>query len=255
MTQARLKQTLDAFFRRRMEEDHIPGIDCSVCHHHREIYRFQEGFADRDAKIPITEHTLYNIYSNTKVITCTAALQLYEQGYFLLDDPVSRYFPAMAQLSVSTEDGGTVPAQRTMTIRDLFRMTSGIAGGGDASVGRQFYEETGGACPTVLLPDYIARVPLRFEPGTDYCYGISHEVLAALIEKITGMTFGAYLKQNIFTPLGMNNTAFDLSDCTSGQLAMQYEVQGDGQIPRAIGAKNCLIPPILRESASGGLIS
>ena len=255
MTPARLKQTLDAFLQRRMEEDHIPGVDCSVFHHHKEIYRFRAGYADIDSGTPITEHTLYNIYSNTKVITCTAALQLYEQGYFLLDDPVSRYFPKMAQLSVAAKDGGTVPAQRTMTIRDLFRMTSGIAGGGDPSVGRQFYEETGGACPAALLPDYIARVPLQFEPGTDYCYGISHEILAALIEKITGMTFGAYLKQNIFEPLGMNNTAFDLSDCASDQLATQYETQSGGQMPRAIGAKNCLIPPILRESASGGLIS
>ncbi len=234
----------------------IPGMDLSVFHRHREVFRFQAGYADVENRIPISENTLYNIYSNTKVVTAVAALQLYEQGEFLLEDPLALFFPEFEHMQVRQDDGGSTPARNLITIRDLFRMTAGIGDGDDyRDMGTKFYEETGGACPLSLLPRYLAAVPLLFEPGTRFRYGICHEMLAALIEKISGVSFGQYLKTHIFRPLGMDNTAFALADCVSRELARQYRYMGAGEPLRNEGPANILIPPILKESASGGLIS
>lgn len=157
----------------------------------------------------------------------------------------------MVQQSVGT----VKEAENPVTIRDLFRMTAGIGDGDDyAEMGMQFYMETDGACPGVELPKYLARTNLLFEPGTQFKYGICHEVLAALITKLTGQSFSAYLKEHIFEPLGMENTAFRLSECRSQSLATQYSLLKNGEL-ECKGKANCLIPPILKESASGGLIS
>ncbi|MBQ1280978.1 MAG: beta-lactamase family protein, partial [Oscillospiraceae bacterium] len=253
-----MKTTLDRFLTRRVEEGHIPGVDCSVFHHHKEVYRFRYGYADLENKIPITENTLYNIYSNSKVITCAAALQLFEQGEFVLDDPLYRFFPAMKDLTVLAEDGSVRPAQNHIKIRDLFRMTSGIRTGGtdqSSKIVKRIMEEDGGVCPLTRLPDYLAEVPLLFEPGTQYNYGLSHELLGALVAKITGMSFTEYLKKYIFEPLGMKNTAFRLEDCASKDLAIQYEYNNESGEYKSLGAPNCLLPPFLKESGTGGMIS
>lgn len=238
------------------EEYNLPGVDCVVYHHHQQVYRHMEGVADLETGTPITEDTLYNIYSNTKVITCVAAMQLYEKGLFLLEDPLSRFFPEFANMQVLQSDGSVKPAEKPITIRDLFRMTAGIGDGDDYSeMGMRFYMETGGVCPVSELPRYMAQMPLFFEPGTQFRYGICHEMLAALIQKLSGESFGAYLKRHIFDPLGMDNTAFSLDGCRSKALANQYDYKAETGELISRGPANCLIPPILKESASGGLIS
>lgn len=121
-------------------------------------------------------------------------------------------------------------------------------------MGMKFYIETAGACPVELLPKYLAEAPLLFEPGTQYKYGICHEMLAALIEKLTGQRFGEYLQEHIFNPLGMKNTGFAPDKLESTQRANQYRVLGADQPLEPLGPANCLILPILKESASGGLI-
>ncbi|MBQ8610913.1 MAG: beta-lactamase family protein [Oscillospiraceae bacterium] len=239
-----------------MEEFGLPGYDCAVWRDGKEIYRRMVGVADLATGAPITESTLYNIYSNTKVITCVAALQLYEQGAFRLDDPLSLYFPVFTHMQVRTADGGLTDAKNPITIRDLFRMSAGIGDGDDyKEMGMRFYMETGGACPSAKLPEYLAACPLLFEPGTQFRYGICHEMLAALIEKLSGQSFGEYLKEHIFQPLDMKDTAFSLDALENKSLANQYRYNGAAQPLTECGAANCLIPPILRESASGGLIS
>jgi len=251
-----LEKDLTALLEQIREEDHLPGIDCSVWHHHEPVFRYMAGVEDLATGAPITENTLYNIYSNTKVITCVAAMQLYERGLFLLEDKLERFFPEFAHMQVLQPDGTLKSAERCITIRDLFRMTAGIGDGEDyAEMGMKFYMETGGACPGEELPKYLAQCPLFFEPGTKYRYGICHEVLAALIAKLSGESFGQYLKNHIFQPLGMDNTAFSLEGCRSKSLANQYAWDAASGTMVSKGIANCLIPPILKESASGGLIS
>ena len=253
---AKFTEYLSAVLDDVMAEYNMPGYDCSVWQGGKEVFRRMKGVADLESGTPITENTLYNLYSNTKVITCVAALQLYEQGKFLLEDPLSLYFPEFSNMKVRTADGGVADAKNTITIRDLFRMTAGIGDGGDyEEMGMRFYIETGGACPAELLPKYLAEAPLLFEPGTQFRYGICHEMLAALIAKLSGQSFGEYLDEHIFKPLGMTNTAFTLDKLENKALANQYRFTGEGQPLYCHGPANCLIPPILKESASGGLIS
>lgn len=248
-----LDTKLTAFLDGFMAEYNIPGYDCAVWHRGKEIYRHSRGYADAENRVPYTADTLLHLYSNTKVIACVAALQLWEQGLFRLEDPISLYFPEMAAMWVQTEEG-LVPANREITVRDLFTMTAGIGDGNDYSeMGKRFYMETNGTCPLVELPKYLAGTPIKFHPGDGFCYGICHEVLAALIVRLTGRGFGEYLKTYIFEPLGMTNTAFHPEECVSHSLANQYGYE-NGTL-KNLGSANILIPPILFESASGGLIS
>ncbi len=253
---AGFEKSLDRLLDDNMQEFSLSGYDCAVWQHGKEIYRRIKGVEDISTGAPVTEKTLYNLYSNTKVVTCVAALQLYEQGYFLLEDEVSRFFPEFKNVKVRCEDGTVRDAVNPVTIRDVFRMTAGIGDGPDyADMGMRYYMETGGACPIVALPKYIAETPLFYEPGTKFRYGIGHEVLAALIEKISGERFGEYLKKHIFEPLGMNDTAFTLDALENKALANQYTFVGKDAPLQENGAANFLVPPILKESASGGLIS
>ena len=107
----------------------VPGFDVSVYHHHKEILRYRAGYRDVENRLPITENTLYNIYSNTKVITCVAAMQLYERGEFLLEDPLKLFFPEFQHMSVREADGTLRDAKNPVTVRDLFRMTAGFGDG------------------------------------------------------------------------------------------------------------------------------
>ena len=119
-----------------------------LCHVIGKVRGYKAGYRDLENKLPITENTLYNIYSNTKVISCVAAMQLYEQGAFLLEDPLFRFFPEFEHMKVRMPDGSVEDAKNPVTIRDLFRMTSGFGDGNDyQEMGMQFYTETGGACP------------------------------------------------------------------------------------------------------------
>lgn len=163
----------------------------------------------------------------------------------------------MKNMNVTTADG-VRPAHTHITIRDLFRMTSGLQTGnadsGQDTV-RRIMRENGGECPLLRLPDCFAELPLLFDPGTQYNYGISHELLGALVAKISGMSFSEYLKKYIYEPLGMNNTAFRLEDCVSKELATHYDYHPETGDWANLGTQNCLLPPFLKESGTGGIIS
>ena len=131
---ASFEKKLTAHLDRFAAEYHLPGYDCAVYHHHKEVYRHMSGVADLETSTPITRDTLYNLDSNTKVITCVAALQLYEQGYFQLEDELSRYFPEFAHMKVMQPDGTLTDATKPITIRDVFRMTAGFGDGGSPLV-------------------------------------------------------------------------------------------------------------------------
>ncbi len=246
---------LTEYLDRYMTEFQLPGYDCSVFLHHKEVFRRRVGYASLEAGLPWTESTLIHIYSNTKVIACVAALQLMERGLYKLNDPLYLYLPEFAHMKVRTPDG-LKDARKPILIRDLFCMAAGIGDGREhIEHFKQFFQDTNGECPRSEMAQYLAAVPLLFEPGEGFCYGICHEVVALLIEKLTGVGFADYLKQHIFEPLGMVNTAFDPAECSSNELAVQYSYQGDGVLPKIEGRTNILIPPSLRISASGGLVS
>ena len=185
----------------------IPGYDCSVFYRHEPVFRRWGGYSDREALIPMTPNRLYYIYSATKVITVTAALQLLEQGKLNLNDRLDKYFPEFANMQVST-CFGPAPAEASITIRDLFCMTGGFGYDLSSPSILEVKERTNGRCPTQDVIRALAKEPLLFQPGSRFNYSLCHDVLGAVIEVVSGLSLGQYMKQHIFDPCSMENTTF-----------------------------------------------
>ena len=188
----------------------VPGCEMAVWMDHREIFRCRAGFRDDQMKVPMRGDELYWIYSCSKVPTTCAAMQLIEQGKLDLDDPVAMYLPAFAELTV--KDGAeTRPARKVMTIRHLMSMQSGLNYDLERPAVKAVILEKGDRATTRDLVDAMAKDPLEFEPGTDFMYGLSHDVLAAVIEVVSGEKFSDYLNRHIFAPLGIRDFSFRIT--------------------------------------------
>lgn len=185
----------------------IPGLDLIVYKDGKCVLRYMGGYADPEKKIPIQGKEKYHIYSCSKLFTCVAALQLWEQGKFRLEDKLSDYIPEFAEMTVKTEDG-VRPAKNPIRIHNLFEMTSGLNYVLHSQEMEDFYKEDGYRCPTLKLVKRLAQRPLEFEPGTQWLYSLSHDVLAALVELWSGEKFESYVKKHIFDPLGMTHSDF-----------------------------------------------
>lgn len=184
-----------------------PSVDCAVMQDGKLIYRYMDGCSDTAGTVPLNGKERYSIYSCSKPITVTALLQLYEKGAFRLDEPVSRYLPEFAEMTVQTENG-VKKAENPITIRNLFTMTAGLSYNLRSPMLEKAREETGGRCPTRETMQYLAQEPLLFEPGTCWKYSLCHDVLAALLEVLTGGKFADYVQKNIFDPLDMRDSTF-----------------------------------------------
>lgn len=205
----------------------IPWAEVLVMHRNETVFRYRNGYANLEEQIPIDDRRIINLYSMTKIMTCTAALQLVEKGAMLLSDPLSAYLPEYAEMTVrkTLPDGGIARerAERPITVRDLFAMTAGFSYDLGAPSIREVVERTNGRVPTREFAAALAKEPLLFEPGTRWNYSLCHDVLAALVEVVDGRRLGAYVRDEITGPLGMRDTGFDLSEEQRSRLAPQYE--------------------------------
>ncbi len=215
----------------------IPGNDILVCIDGEPVYRSFRGVSDRERKIPMNGKERYNIYSATKVFTVVAALQLYEKGAFQLDDPIADYLPEFAEMQV-LENGVLRPAKRQITIRHLFTMTAGLTYDTRMPELDQAYIETEGRCPTRETMKYLAKHPLSFDPGEHWQYSLCHDVLAALVEVLSGERFGMYLKKHIFNVVGMPRTTMLLPEEELITLAAQYRYDPEKKIFENCGKAN-----------------
>ena len=190
------------------------------------------GYADRERKVEVSEGTIWRIYSMTKPITAVALMTLYERGAFALTDPVSRFLPGWAGLEVAEvgEDGKTrlVAPARPMQIRDLMMHMSGIGygeGNADLEVA-PLASKAGGRFridnDLASMTERLARTPLRFHPGTHWLYSLGLDVCGRLVEIISGVRFDEYLRREIFSPLGMHDTAFKVDEKDVGRFAAAY---------------------------------
>ena len=214
----------------------VPGYDFTLRRHGEVLLRRTEGFSDREAGIPMTGRERFNLYSCSKLITCSAALQLWERGLFRLDDELGEYMPEFAEMKVRTPSGEIVPARNRITIRHLFTMTAGFNYNLSLPAILRCYDETHGAAPTRECIRRLAEEPLDFEPGTDWQYSLCHDVLAALVEAISGMPFNDYVTQHIFLPLGMKDSTFLLPAAEFPTVAEQYRYFDGAVVP--IGPRN-----------------
>ncbi|MCL2663371.1 MAG: beta-lactamase family protein [Oscillospiraceae bacterium] len=236
----------------------IPGTDLSLYLKGNEVFRHQTGFADLESQTPIKPDTLYAIWSMTKVVTCAAALRFYEEGKFLLTDPLYEYLPDFKDMTFrKTRANGEVdiePCTQPIKIVDLFTMSSGLT----YNVSNKLIAaaETAKNKDLQEAVSALSKEALYFEPGTRWHYGLSHDVLGALIEVLSGKTFGEYLHDNIFAPLDMEDTFFSLSipEDKAGRIATAYEFD---EITRKHkkAAPTPMIGDWRFESGGGGLIS
>ena len=199
----------------------IPGYDCIVKHHGETVYRRWNGCSDKETGRKMTGDELYYVYSCSKIITCTAAMQLYEKGLFSLDEPLWHYLPEAKFMAVKS-DGGIVPAKNTIKIANLFSMTAGLNYDRNSKGIKDVAAATNGRCPTREIVRGILSEPLDYEPGMKWQYSLAHDVLAALVEVISGQLFNDYVTKNIFQPLGMKNTTYILTPELQKRIATLY---------------------------------
>lgn len=185
----------------------VPYFDVIIYKDGKEILRHMDGFVDVEKKLPVRGDEQINVYSNSKPVTVAAALQLWEKGLFDLEDELSVYMPEYKEMTVQTENG-VVPAKNPIRIKHLFTMTAGFSYSLAGDWLDQLRRDTDGRCPTREVARYLAKEPLIYEPGTDYQYSLAHDVLAALVEVLSGQSFNDYVKENVFDPLGMTRSTF-----------------------------------------------
>ena len=171
----------------------VPGFDLVIYKDGKCILRYMNGYSDLENKVKIDGNERYNIYSCSKVITCTAALQLWEKGLFSLEDKISDYMPEFKEMTVRTDDG-IKKAENPILIKHLFEMTAGFSYGCYSPQLKRCIEETSGKCPTREAMKYLAKEPLLFEPGDRWEYSLCHDVLAAFVEVVSGEKFETYVK-------------------------------------------------------------
>ena len=224
MTFERVRQVLDRF-----TQEGIPGVDCIITIDHTEVFRHFTGFSNRETGKKIDGNELYLIFSMTKMLTCTCVLQLYEQGKFQLDDPISQYLPAFSQMLLTQQTmdvsaGAKVATGQSMgehtavtrdktaknpiTVKHLLTMTAGLDYNLYAPGIRTAMEA--GKTTTQELVEAMAETVLGFEPGTRFRYSLCHDVLGALIEKWSGVSLGTYMHKHIFAPLRMTDSFFGI---------------------------------------------
>ena len=203
------------------EELGTPGMDCVVYHKGNCVFRHQSGFSDEARTKPVNGTERYNIYSCSKVITCTAVMQLVEKDIIRLDDAVYEYLPEFRDTK-KIVDGKLEAVKNTMTIRHLLTMTAGMTYNTVSENIKRGQQETGGRMQTREAMKYLACDPLVFEPGSSWQYSLCHDVLAAIVEVASGKRFGLYVKENIFDRIGMNHSTFLLPENELSQIAAQY---------------------------------
>jgi CubicO group peptidase (beta-lactamase class C family) len=214
---------VDQFMKRQVADQKIAGGVVIVWHHGKIGFFQAYGLQDREAQIPMATNTIFRIYSMSKAITTAAALTLYDAGKLGLDDPVSKYIPSFANLMVATPNG-LRPPTHPVTIRDLMLHISGLTYGSGPEALKAAYSRLKPMESTNLteMADKLSRIPLAFDPESDWYYGVNIDVLGRVIEIVSGQSLDKFLAKNIFEPLDMPDTGFSVSPEKLSRFAANY---------------------------------
>lgn len=189
----------------------IPARDIVIYKDHKCVFRYMSGYSDYEGKTPVSESDLYNIYSNTKLFTVVAAMQLIEHGKLAMNDDVAKYIPAFSNLKYKTEKG-VFKTDKKITIYQLFTMTAGFSYNPYPEVDKLIARKGAENVNTFDIVSAFSLEPLEFEPGERWKYSRCHDVLAAVVEVVSGMKFSEYIKKYIAEPLGMKHIYFNAHD-------------------------------------------
>ena len=229
----------------------IPGCELIVTKNGQTAYRRASGTANRATGKPVDEKTLWWIYSASKISTCVAAMQLVEKGRISLDDPVSKYLPSFARLKVQTPDG-VKACETPMRIIHLFTMTGGLDYAMSEPEVKRAYEA---GEDTVAVVSAMANKTLLFEPGAHYHYSLCHDVLGAVVAKVSGMSLSEYLKKNLWLPLGMEDTGFTPTAEQKARLADMYSFDHSKGEAHPVPLPERPYDNVNYESGGGGVFS
>src|SRR5215467_2330592 len=252
------------YLRDQVATGKIPGAILLIQQHGKPVYHEFFGVQDVVSKKPMTDQTIFRLFSMTKAITAIPAMMLLDEGKFSLDDPIAKYIPSFANVKVGVEkisEDGTktleqVAPRRPPTVLDLMRHTSGITYGfyGDSLVRKAYAASNlyGGDFDLAEFAERIAKLPLHDQPGTLWQYGHSTDVLARIMEVATGKSLLQIEREKLLDPLGMNDTRFYVTDPEKLKL-MAQPVPNDSDF--RVGRKNDPTVPKKMEFASGGMVS
>ena len=205
----------------------VPGSDTVIYKDHEQIFRYQSGYDSLRFHTPVRSNALYHIYSISKISTAVAATQLIERGEILANDPVYAYLPEFKDMMVKHKlpngDFELRPAKKPVLVKHLLTMTSGMDYNLSAPGILSAKERTLGRCPTLEMVRAMAKEPLCFEPGDEFQYSLSLDVVGGLVELVSGVSLSEYMQKNIFDVLGMENTSFDLTEDRLSRMATKYE--------------------------------
>lgn len=232
----------------------IPASETMISFQGKTVYHHTVGFSDENSVHPATEQDIYWLYSLSKPITVCAVMQLVESEKLELDAPVYRYLPELSSWKVRDSDG-IRPAKAAPTIRHLLSMRGGLNYDLNAVPIKKCLECSNGLAGTRELAAAIAKEPLQFEPGSHFHYSLCHDILGAVVEAVSHQSFGEYLKQHIFIPLGMGNTGFTMTKQQKDRLSTLYVQEPGTMSNKAIRADNTFCLSANYESGGAGLFS
>jgi CubicO group peptidase (beta-lactamase class C family) len=225
-------QGIESAIEEVLKKKQTAGVVTVVARNGKIAYLKPMGMMDIEAGKPMAEDTIFRIYSMSKPITTVAAMTLYDEGRFQLDDPVSKFLPEFKDVKVYEDKDATVDQKSPMTMRDLMRHTSGLTYGafGNTAVDRMYQEKN--------VLDYnhdlahmvtkLGTIPLEYQPGTRFNYSMSVDVLGRVVEVISGKPLDEFLSERVLKPLDMKDTSFYVSKEKLGRLASVYGPKDDG---------------------------
>ncbi len=269
MSSARLER-LTATFQKYVDDNRLPGAVILVARRGKVAYLRSFGVRDRESQARMREDALFRIASQSKALVSVATMMLQEEGALLISDPVGKYLPEFQKTTVAVAKTGggydVVDARRPITIRDLLTHTAGISYGGgparekwaDARIQGWYFADRDE--PIAATVSRIAALPFDAQPGERFVYGYSTDILGVIVEKASGMSLDAFIKQRITGPLGMKDTHFYLPPEQRDRLATVYSVR-QGALQRAADGAgmeqqgNYVVGPRKSFSGGAGLVS
>lgn len=267
-------ERITALLQDYVQQGRIAGAVVKVRQDGRDVYSQAVGWRDREARAPMREDTIFRIASQSKALTSVAIMMLMEEGKLLLNDPVGKFLPEWKETTVAVprDDGGydVVPARRAITIRDLLTHTAGISYG--YGPGEDRWREAGITDwyfadreePVSAVVARMPALPMQAQPGEQFVYGYNTDILGVVVEKISGQTLDAFLRERLIEPLGMTDTSFYLPRDKADRLAVVYadEEEGVSRAPdatdadwRPYGQGHYLNGPRVAFSGGAGLLS
>lgn len=230
---------IDAVLAGIVAEGRAVGVSALVYERGREVYFGAHGMADREAARPMARDTLAQVYSMTKPVTGVVLMSLYDEGRFRLDEPLSKYLPEYADVRVhaglhANGSARLEPPSRPILVQDILRHTAGFAAASEDTPAAALYREAGIDSREISLEEMsrrLASVPLAYQPGTRWLYGISVDVQARLAEVVAGQPFADLVRQRVLDPLRMTQTGYYVEPARRARLAAVYEL-ADGRFQR-----------------------